>query len=128
VSPELVTHTLTVTAPTDIDIQNTQSVAPSGDTNVTPLKPEAVSNVSLEDLYSKPHKWRKRQNGDKNNSVYYNVSGPAITGPTDTGLSVTWDTNPLYAETTHTVTENSSKDESSPYAEISLNRNGNTTD
>ncbi|KAK2193098.1 hypothetical protein NP493_17g06060 [Ridgeia piscesae] len=68
VSPELVTHTLTVTASTDIDIQNTQSVAPSGDTNVTPLKPEAVSNVSLDDLNDcKSHKWRKRQNKDKDN-------------------------------------------------------------
>ena len=68
VSPELVTHTLTVTAPTDIDSQNTQSVAPSGDTNVTPLKPEAVSNVSLDDLNDcKSHKWRKRQNKDKDN-------------------------------------------------------------
>ena len=109
VSPELVTHTLTVTTPTDINSRPTQSVTPSGDTNVTPSKPEAASNVSLDDLYSKPNKWRKRQNDEKNNSVYDNVSGPPMTGPTDTGLSVTWDKNPLYTETTHTGAEYSSK-------------------
>ena len=124
VSPELVTHTLTVTTPTYID--NTQSVAPSGDTTVTPSKPEAASNVSLEDLYSKPNKWRKQQNGDKNNPDYDNVSEPPMTGPTDTGLSMTWDKNPLYTETTHTGAEYSKKVES--YAEISLDRNGNDPD
>ena len=127
-SPELVTHTLTVTTPTDIDNDNIQSVALSGDTNVTPSKPEAASNVSLDDLYSKPHKWRKRQNGDKNNPVYDNVSGPPMTGPMETGLSMTWDTNPLYTETTHTGAENSSKVKSSLYAEIPPKRNRNPSD
>ena len=103
-------------------------MAPSGDTNVTASKPEAASNVSLEDLYSKPNKWRKRQNDEKNNSVYDNVSGPPMTGPTETGLSVTWDKNPLYTETTHTGAEYSKKVDSSPYAEISLDRNGNDPD
>ena len=126
-SPELVTHTLTVTAPTDIDSHNTQSVAPPGDTSVTPSKREAASNVLLEDLYSKPNKWRKRQNGDKDNPVYDNVSGPTMTGPTDTGLSVTWE-NPLYTETTHTGAEHSSKVESFLYAEISAKINGNSPD
>ena len=133
-SPELVTHTLTVTTPTDINSRNTQSVAPSGDTNVTPSKPEAASNVSLDDLYRKPHKWRKRQNGDKNNPrVDYSLAGELGTGRMETGSSVTQDEHAPYTEISHTTTgannrRVSSKVESALYAKIQPIRNGSTSD
>ena len=109
-SPELVTHTLTVTTPTYID--NTQSVAPSGDTNVTLSKPEAASNVSLEDLYCKPTECLERQNNDKNSPDYFTALGPTMAQENDT-----------YTEISQTSAENRdvrSKVESAQYVDMGM--------
>ena len=65
--------------------RNMQPVALSGDTSVTPPNIEASSNASLNDLYIRPNKQRKRQNVSKDDPHYDNVFGPVMAGGMGTG-------------------------------------------
>ncbi|KAI0241340.1 hypothetical protein LSAT2_029744 [Lamellibrachia satsuma] len=121
--------------------QRVQPVAPSGDTSVTPPNIEASSYASLDDLYSRPNKQRKRRNVSKDDPHYDNILRPVTAGGMGAGglgagtlgvrLSVAANEDVTYTEIDHTGVDGGRSWVRSTgviYAEIQPERNGNAPD
>ena len=90
----------------------TVSVAPSGDTNMSPPNAEAESNVLLDDLYCEPTECLERQNNDSDVADDYTLLGPTMAQENDT-----------YTKLSQTTAENRgvrSKAESALYVDMSM--------
>ena len=88
------------------------SVAPSGDTNMSPPNAEAESNVLLDDLYCEPTECLERQNNDSDVVDDYTLLGPTMEQENDT-----------YTKLSQTAPDNRdvrSKVESALYVDMSM--------